>query len=568
MFSQSRRAALSRGTHQAVAETLSEAFGLEADDLDGLDDTPEQALANAEVELMLYDEDIEPAMEDLFLDLDADDDTFGAYYGDDDDDEDDEDDDDEDDDDDDDDEEDLRGPKPPSVGRVGVSAKAREEYGLFKAIGRFAKGVGRGIGKGLTSGAELASQFDQAYSQAQAQLPPPGYSPTYTPPSAYMMAPVMPAYPQASSPAVMAPMVSSQAPVPAVPMGVPQVAPMTPPSPSAKAPSVEAGPESLPPVYVADPVTADQIGVHTNPQALKTETTFGAAADQGIVGCQSRPRAKKAAQNAVFRGSQAMASAPFRPPQAMVEDVSSKPHLLSDGRVVDSVHGELSTLPCPSCSRVNRKAVFGGTAHNCPVCDDFGAILIPDGDVPSYAGCSSYGFVQFLIEPVSKHLAAHQHQSKAAESASMQQHKASVHARLMKKLQEQRAASETSSSVAPTPGAPVPAPLSSSSTLAEDDEGMEDVDVFGALGSAFDGLEEDLEDDFGIDDLLGADDDFEDEDEFGIDEWADSIYGADDLDGIDDEDYDDLDDDDVDDFDAALPNYGLARAMIPATGGW
>lgn len=518
IFRQNDRSSLSRGVHQAAAEALSEAFGLD-DDLSGLlDDAPDHVLADAEVDLELDEDSIEPVLEDLFLDLDDDDDEDSFIENDD-------------------------GDAPSSLppGRIGMAAAARQQYGLFKAIGR-----------GLTGAAKAAGQFDEAYTQARTDFPSSA-----------------PLYPFMSSPSPAIPLAPAL-PVPSYPPLAPQVS---------SVPSVEAGPSSLPPVYVSDPVTADQIAVHTPPQTLKTESHFGASADRGIVGCQIRPRAKKAARNAVFRGAQAMSSAPFHPPQPLVEDPSAHPVLFSDGRVVDSMHGELSTLPCPSCARVHSKSVFGATSDDCPVCDGFGAILVPDADVPSYAGCSHYGFVQFLIAPLAKLAAAgqqHQEQQRAAESAAAVQKKGLIHARLMKQLSDKDAPSLGSGASDLSPGTPVQPASSPSGELVDSsvfgfDSESDDEDVFGFDVDDEFGFDMDTEiegDDFGGDDL--------EDDDFGVDEWVDDVFGADDdvEDALNDDlfDEDDLDEDELDDEDDDVssmnpsPRYTLARAMLPSAG--
>lgn len=490
--------ALDMGSKRAIADVLSSTFGFDEDDLgdfEDLDPSPEEMASDLEVEMMMDEEFMSPILEDLFFDDYEDEEDLEDL-------------------DDLDFDEEPSSPPTSPMGRVGMVSKVRQEYGRISSSPH---GV-------------------------QAHLP--SYQvPTYQVPSHQV--------PSYQAPGV----------IHGLHALIPQVKIATVPSYGAvngqKQASVEAGPTSLPPVYVADPVTASQIKIGTRPQSLQMETSFGAMADRGIVGCQVRPRAKKAAQNAVFRGAQAVANAPFRPPQPFVEDRSASPVLLSDGRVVDTMHGELSTLPCPSCSRMTRKSAYGGQGDDCSVCDGFGAVLIPDSDVPSYTGCSSYGFLQFLAAPVAGLISGHNEavsQRKATESALVAEKKEKVRQRLLKRL-------ESGAGEGPDLDLDGDSHVDPDQDFDADDSEDES---FGFDEDVFGDFDDDLEDeDLGSSD---EDDDSFDEDEFGIDEWAEDAFGSDDDE---DDDLDDLDDSDDEGLvSSSVSSPDLVRALIPSTGTW
>lgn len=326
------------------------------------------------------------------------------------------------------------------------------------------------------------------------------------------------------------------------------------PSASSSVPSFESGPDALPPVYVADPVTASSISVKTPSQSLSLETSFGATADRGIVSSQPRPRAKKAAQNAVFRGAQGLASVPYRQGQPFVEDPFASPSLLSDGRVIDSIHGDLSVVPCPSCARVARPVVYGTTSVDCPVCDGFGSLLVPEGDLPSYVGSSTYGFVQFLVAPLAKLAAtgvSRSEKRKAAESTAAHAKKAEVKARLIAKMNASDADASASSGA------------QGSDDVDGDDDEFELDEDFG-LDDDEDEGDDDL---FGFDDVLGEiDDDADNLEDFGdidydFDAVIDDAFGDSEDEG-DEDDEDDEDDEEASSVQPSGSSWLLSRALL------
>jgi len=88
-------------------------------------------------------------------------------------------------------------------------------------------------------------------------------------------------------------------------------------------------------------------------------------------------------------------------PAPFVEDPEAAPKLYSTGRIVDAVYGEMSLVPCPSCSRIPEKFAGMGKAENCLVCTQYGAILIPKSDISHYVASTSYGILPLLVAAVS-----------------------------------------------------------------------------------------------------------------------------------------------------------------------
>ena len=159
-----------------------------------------------------------------------------------------------------------------------------------------------------------------------------------------------------------------------------------------------------PPVYVADDIGAHEGALSASSElgddldrfsGLKGTSKFSAAvAEQyGYIGRQPWREAKRAADRSTRLGSDALRASSIGESSALVHDPGAKPVVYGNGRIVDDVHGPLCTVPCPSCSRVEYGAMKRGAGKSCLVCDGNGAILVPDGDLPAYKGCVSYGAV-------------------------------------------------------------------------------------------------------------------------------------------------------------------------------
>jgi len=164
--------------------------------------------------------------------------------------------------------------------------------------------------------------------------------------------------------------------------------------------SVEADRHELPPVYVADTKGFEEDLAQTHGTsshgAMPIEERFGATAQVGFVGGQARRGAQVAAERAVQYGAMKMAATRPTAGSVFVEDGGARPLLFSDGTLWESVYGRLVACPCPSCAPVHFGALTAGSDIGCLVCDDYGAILVPETDLESYAGIR-YGILLPLI---------------------------------------------------------------------------------------------------------------------------------------------------------------------------
>jgi len=165
-----------------------------------------------------------------------------------------------------------------------------------------------------------------------------------------------------------------------------------------------------PPVYVADDLGAHEGALAASAElgadldnfdGLKGTSRFSAAVreDYGFIGRQPWSQAKRAADRALSAGREALVKSPAGDSVSMVRDPGANPVVYGSGRVVDEIHGALCAVPCPSCSHVQYGAMAKGAGKSCLVCDGYGAILVPEGDLPEYKGCVAYGavFIPLLI---------------------------------------------------------------------------------------------------------------------------------------------------------------------------
>lgn len=169
---------------------------------------------------------------------------------------------------------------------------------------------------------------------------------------------------------------------------------------ASSAASVEATKEELPPVYVADSegaeeylISADDAGYDPDlSMPFDVEEQFGATSRVGLVDRMRRERSRSAVSSAMAKGARRLSRSERSAPRVFVRDRGADPLLYRGGEVREPVYGALQLVPCPSCARVKTEVVYGGSVSQCLACDSFGAILVPDDDVESYAGIS-YGAV-------------------------------------------------------------------------------------------------------------------------------------------------------------------------------
>jgi hypothetical protein len=166
---------------------------------------------------------------------------------------------------------------------------------------------------------------------------------------------------------------------------------------------VEADALSLPPVYVADEEgfeedLGEDVATVEFGGTLRIQDRFGAVCRYGFVGSQPRRSARQAAHRAVLVGQKEIFSPSRALPSPFVEDPNADPVLFSDGRIVDAVYGALVPVPCPSCTRLqDRQARHRNDPdHTCLVCGQYGAILVPKGDVSSFVAGTSYGLLPLV----------------------------------------------------------------------------------------------------------------------------------------------------------------------------
>ena len=462
-----------------------------------------------------------------------------------------------------------------SLQDAGVSA----EYGLFKKLFAGPKKLVGAATKGL-----LGSQTATAAAQQLGQGVASGLVAQHSPPT-LSPSPVLASVVAATTPAPVSATIIAHQLGQRVGSGLGIVGG---PAPSGTAP-VQAVKQTLPPVFVADKAgfEADANllegraltlrGAHAN---LPVEERFGATGLKGFVGGQARKSARFAARDAAKNGATVLAlservssAAPF------VEDLGAEPVLFGDGRIFDSVYGELVAMPCPSCAPLSERDVFAGLGRKCAVCDGYGAFLTPVSDVSQWSGGVQYGLIPLLIPLITagasaaapalseggKGWLASKKQEKMADLASREQ---VILARLKKK--EEKVASVVASP------ASVPKPeLNTKPELDEDEKDILEDEDFGSLvGISLDDMleseftdesEEDDDDEvFGISEselssFLDDDDDDDDDDEaFGISESEISSL----LD----------DDDDDDEFGAEDASSGTlaqrttcVRALVPSS---
>lgn len=489
LFKKAKSGDISDGVRSAVADALSSQFGSDGDLGDFEDFEDDESMGSLELD----DEEIDAELYDIFLgDDDEDDDA--------------------------DDDEEVVGPH---SSRVALANEVR--FGGKGFAARQAKRSGHlGIRsqKRTMAGPKIWGQLGELATASQ------GFAPLFIDQSG------------ASAPVAGVPWWQQHV-IAAAPQPAPQPASSL---ASTAAVSVEAGVESLPPTYVVDQVQA-QAEPGVAPVPVSPSVAFGSTAD-GLIHRQRRPRAKRGVQNAVARSTQALAQVPYGPKSALVEDPGSSPILLSDGRILDEVYGELLAVPCPSCSHMTRQAAYAGLGNDCCACDGFGAILIPQADVPSYFSTESYGFLPLLIPLVAAGaplVAGGIGAGNAKEERSTEERKHSVMQRLLAKRQKIEDAKAAKAKEKEASKIESGAAAVESAVPSEAESEIDDL---------FKDLESDLDDD-----------------EYGVDAWAQDVFGGDDQ-----NDFDEIDDEleeieDEEDFDKEASSdetFGLVRVMIPS----
>lgn len=241
--------------------------------------------------------------------------------------------------------------------KVRSADEARQSFGVFRPlapvapVGHLARGVAKGVGKTVSSASDFATSAGQGLVSSGFQLfgPPP-------------------------------------------PVLIDTSSPQMPPQ------AVVADKQSLPPVYVSDPVLAAEAKVAPTVQStavLSPTTKFGASFQEGSVKPR-RGREREAITRARLESEKELRGSEPHPPTPLVEDAGAAPALLDDGNVVEPCHGRLVIVSCMSCSRRPADR-YGSSGNGCLVCDDYGAILVPASDLPSYAGTERFGFVAALL---------------------------------------------------------------------------------------------------------------------------------------------------------------------------
>lgn len=274
--------------------------------------------------------------------------------------------------------------------------------------------------------------------------------------------------------------------------------PWVPPPPVSISPEAVpvAGKESLPPVYVADPALAQQALSAPSVEStskLVPATQFGASFQRGSVSIR-RGKEKEAAVRAQLSGSKSLKDSPVEPPLPFVEDGTATPLLLSDGSLIEPVHGKMSLVPCPSCCRLSGTS-YGASGNGCLVCDDFGAVILPSEDVPVYVSSDGFGFIGALLTTLAP-LAAQGAQlggqavsaRKQMEQAETSSRASKVYERLRKQLEQKNSPPKPAETPAVAPEPPSPEEEKSSG------------EEFGADSDDEDSDDEDLDDDIDLDD--------------------------------------------------------------------
>lgn len=393
-----------RDTRQVVADVISQHFGYDDDALLELDleDNPQAALSALEVETAVDDEFIDDEVEDLFIDdalgygdEDELEDFYDLLY------EDDEEDDDE----------DVPSSRPADSRRRASVSRVREAYG---ARGRgFLGGLARLVGTAGESFLESdgASAVVDSFAPGAAELIDAGIS---TDALAEQAGKALGRHASQELAAV-APMITDM-PV-----------------------------EEMPPTYVADDETPAESVSELEEVDLDMEESFGATCVGGFVSRAPGPKSRKAVVNSLWRASKGIETAPYGAARTFVEDPSSQPVLLEDGRILDEVYGQMCPVPCPSCARMSRATSFGAVARDCAVCDGFGALLIPEAEVPSFVSTEQYGWVPFLLPLVAGgvDLAT---KAAAANKASMESAVKSRKDEVLQRLLELKAAKDSGES--------------------------------------------------------------------------------------------------------------------------
>ncbi len=210
----------------------------------------------------------------------------------------------------------------------------------------------------------------------------------------------------------------------------------------------EAEKSELPPVYVSDPVgfhedMADAMGEHESHGGLVVADRFGAVAKQGAIGRQVRRPAGVAMARSLQKGAKALSVGGVGSPQPFVHDADATPVLYRSGAVKEPIYGDLVPVPCPSCTQVS-------SPEQCGVCDAFGAVLVPETDVPDWCA-TRYGFL-FAIPLIATAIAKSKKKKKDKEDKAIADAIAAHDA----------AASSSSPAATVTASTPVPASVSSS----------------------------------------------------------------------------------------------------------
>jgi len=171
--------------------------------------------------------------------------------------------------------------------------------------------------------------------------------------------------------------------------------------------SLEAGAETLPPVYVEDEEGVEEVSLDDDgfeddvDYELDIEEEFGAVAKHGVVGGQVRRKAREAAHRAVLRGRHAIGKSKKGTPRPFLEDPGATPVMTAGGGISEPIYGELTMVPCPSCTRTQTRYAGMGAAEDCVVCEQYGVVLVPKLDLNDFMAGERYGIASLVIPAVS-----------------------------------------------------------------------------------------------------------------------------------------------------------------------
>lgn len=150
--------------------------------------------------------------------------------------------------------------------------------------------------------------------------------------------------------------------------------------------SAELGPDELPPVFVADDdeveLLVDDDSAEVSDEAFGVCDRFGSSWS-GTQEAFGRLACRSASSKASRYGAARLQRAAPARESAFVQDVRATPVMFSDGKVYEPVYGRMHPVPCPSCTQAH-------DTSGCTICEEFGAILVPDSDVDSFVSSKSY----------------------------------------------------------------------------------------------------------------------------------------------------------------------------------